>query len=152
MKYSAAFVFAVASAACLAASDTPRPEDFLAAEPSLQSVSETRPMPPDYDILLVKSIFTNKKHRGVAGPGSPRPGGGFVLRGVIRQADRFTAYVEDTSSRRVYSLRPGDAICGGKLTRISLRGAEYEAAGRRAAVTIGDRLDGGTAEATASAH
>ena len=85
-------------------------------------------MPRDYDVLLRRSIFGRGTARVAAErPAGPPPEGRWVLRGVLHQEGRFTAFVEDLSARTLRRLRAGDKLAPGG-SRAWLDGLAYEAA------------------------
>lgn len=117
-----------------ASSSPPRPVVLPAA----------RPMPPEFEVLLRRSIFTPRRPSvpGLPGGAAPAREGGLVLRGVMVQGDRFTALVEDVPGRRVLHFRAGDAVASGRLGHVGLNGVEYKAGDRATQVSIGDALTG----------
>jgi hypothetical protein len=65
-----------------------------------------------------------------------------VLRGVLLQEGRFTAFLEDVSARTLRKLRAGDTVARGRLESVSFDGLAYEADGVSTHVHIGQDLSG----------
>jgi hypothetical protein len=101
-------------------------------------------MPPDYDVLLRRSIFGLKRPAGGGGRGEAAEAR-WVLRGVLLQEGHFTAFLEDVSARTLRKLRAGDPVAGGRLESVSFDGLAYQAAGVLTHVDIGQDLSGNTA-------
>lgn len=108
-----------------------------------QSVTSVPPFPPEFAILLTRSMFT----RGPAKPIGPgQPGGGpeanLGLRGVLVQDGQFTALIEDLASKSAQRLKAGDPLGPGRIATITLDGIGYESGGRTTQVAIGQNLLG----------
>jgi hypothetical protein len=101
-------------------------------------------MPRDFDVLLHRSIFGLKRPatgKGEALAAETR----WVLRGVLLQEGRFTAFLEDVSARTLRKLRAGDRVAGGRLESVSFDGLAYQANGVLTHVAIGHDLSGNAA-------
>lgn len=108
-----------------------------------------RPLPPDYQILLTRSLFSTKPVHGssdvAAAPGDPAAAPDLVLRGVASQEGRLLAFVEDQRYGSLIRLQMGDPIASGHITRIWFSGVEYDTPGAAAQIGIGYTLDGNQA-------
>jgi hypothetical protein len=104
------------------------------------------PMPAEYKRLLNRSIFSRRsqgKPRETDGAGETvRPESQFVLRGVAVHEGNYVAFLENTMENNVIRLRNGDHVAGGKLTHLTLGGAQYDSAAGKAVILIGSALDG----------
>ena len=66
----------------------------------------------------------------------------FVFKGVMQNGDRFTAFLEDVSSKKVIEAAAGDAIAHGRIKNVDLDSIEYEATGKSLRVQVGQNLMG----------
>ena len=65
-----------------------------------------------------------------------------ALRGVVIEEGVLRAYVEDLASGRMLRLNPGDSVARGKISDIDIDAIQYESAGHRQWIAIGDDLTG----------
>lgn len=105
-------------------------------------------LPPEYSILQTRNPFA---HAGGAGPAMPNgagpggPGGPeamFVLRGTVDAGGDFTAFVEDTTAKRIIELAVGAPLGPGRVKKIDSDGIEYEAMGSSRRIEVGQDLGG----------
>lgn len=105
-------------------------------------------LPPEYSVLQTRNPFA---HAGKAGPGGPNaagpggPGGPdalFVLRGIVRAGNEFTAFVEDTTAKRIIELSAGAPLGRGRIKRIDTDAIEYDAMGTSRRIEVGQDLGG----------
>ena len=111
---------------------------------------DARPFPPEYAGLLQRSLF----RQGLAGPlgpdgkpiavGSQPPGPEAMLafRGAGLTDGRFTAFIEDASTRKVQRVAVGETIASGRVVGITLDRLDYETGGRRMTIALGNSLAG----------
>ena len=66
----------------------------------------------------------------------------FVFKGVMQNGDRFTAFLEDVSTKKVIEAAAGDAIAHGRIKNVDLDSIEYEATGKSLRVQVGQNLMG----------
>jgi hypothetical protein len=71
-----------------------------------------------------------------------RPESALVFNGVTIVNGEADALIEDTSSNRVTTVRPGDPIAGGKVSAITFDDLTYEVGHVGKRVAIGENLDG----------
>jgi hypothetical protein len=110
-------------------------------------------------VLQTRSIFVKGNQTVAAdsrsafippsGPLGGKPESSLVFNGVIVVNDEADALVEDLSTHEVVKVRTGDAIAGGKVSGISFDDLAYLAKGRTLHVTIGQNLEGVTADTSA---
>jgi hypothetical protein len=104
-----------------------------------------RPLPPEYQILLTRNIFSARPapaNATVAASGSTSGDRDLVLRGVASQQGKLLAFVEDQRESRILRLRAGDVVARGRVRRISFGGLDYESSGAVRQVGIGYAFDG----------
>lgn len=105
-------------------------------------------LPPDYAILQSHNPFAH----GKPGPGGPKMEGGpgapggpetlFVLKGVVGAEGQFTAFVEDTTAKRVVELTAGSPLGPGRIKSIAVDAIEFESAGASRRIEVGQDLSG----------
>ena len=118
------------------------------APATTQGAPATVRLPPDYAVLQSRNPFAH----GKPGPGGPKGAGGpgapggpetlFVLKGVVGAEGQFTAFVEDTTAKRVLELSAGAALGPGKIKSIDVSAIEYESAGTSRRIEVGQDLSG----------
>ena len=104
----------------------PAPGNARAKGPagSADSTAST-PAPPaeslsGYNVVVAKYLFNQNRSEGAvaqaapAVPLPPKP----LLMGVVVDGGRSRAYLEDPSTKRVFSYQVGDSVAGGKLEEI----------------------------------
>jgi hypothetical protein len=96
-------------------------------------------MPPDYNVMLTRNVFTRGPAR-VAGPLGPE--GNFGFNGVVIDDGIYTAFVEDLGGKRTMRLKPGDPVGQGRVKSVTETALEYEASGKVTKVQIGQNLLG----------
>jgi hypothetical protein len=155
---AAAIVVTAARGALPTTGPTSAPTTQAAAtSPATQPTADatTRPaqapqVPPEFAVLLSRSIFTHGKPGPVvqgpsSGPASPDKG--FVLRGVAVQGPEQTALLEDVAGQKTRQLHVGDELIGGRVVAISFEGIERTLGGRLLHVGVGQTLDGSASPA-----
>jgi hypothetical protein len=100
-------------------------------------------LPVEFEVLQKRNVFAHGPRRGGAGAaGAGGPEATFVLKGVVEAQGRFTAFVEDKSSKRVESLSEGATLASGHITGMTLDGIEYKGAGNARRIAVGQNLNG----------
>ena len=102
--------------------------------PTTQSAQATT-LPEEFAVLLTRSPFGHGHH--AAGVEES-----FVFKGVMQNGDRFTAFLEDVSTKKVIEAAAGDAIAHGRIKNVDLDSIEYEATGKSLRVQVGQNLMG----------
>ena len=102
--------------------------------PATQSAQVTT-LPTEFAVLLTRGPFGHGHH--TAGVEES-----FVFKGVMQNGDRFTAFLEDVSSKKVIEASAGDAIALGRIKNVDLDSIEYEATGKSLRVQVGQNLMG----------
>jgi hypothetical protein len=102
-------------------------------------------LPAEYGLLQTRNPFAHGKH--APGPGEPgvppSPESGFVLKGVMDAEGTYTAFVEETGSKRVLQLSTGQPVARGHVKSVTLDGIEYEAPGIGSKrIAVGQNLNG----------
>jgi len=91
------------------------PADAAASAPTLPAESLS-----GYNVVVAKYLFNQNRSEGApaqaapAVPLPPKP----LLMGVVVDGGRSRAYLEDPSTKRVFSYQIGDSVAGGKLEEI----------------------------------
>jgi hypothetical protein len=127
-----------------------RVESFTpTTQPDDMAIPTPRPMAADYVTLTLRSIFF--KGRFVAADEGYSQGTQaspqarekvLVFDGVSKTDHSFLAYLEDTESGSVRTVKVGDAIAQGKITRITLDTMDYQAPRGVAHLSVGQNLAG----------
>ena len=120
--------------------------------PATQPAPEASPLPSEYSALQTRNPFAHGGKggppgaNGPGGPGGPGAPGGpdtlFVLKGIVGEDGKFTAFVEDTTAKRVLELTDGAPLGRGRIKGIDADGIEYEAPGASKRVEVGQDLSG----------
>jgi len=107
-------------------------------------LARSAPLPDDYHVLLKRNLFTVGSRPQISARYSRAtlPEDQFVLRGILHQSGRYTALIEDLSTRRVSRVVAGDTVARGTLRQVSFDGLEYQADGRPLQISIGQKLSG----------
>lgn len=119
------------------ASSSNRAEAGAAAQPADAAL-----LPPDYAVLQSRNPFGRGHGRGARGAGGPDAG--FVFEGAVESARGFTAFVENVAAKNVMEVVVGDALGRGHVRSINLDGMDYEVAGNRRRIEVGQNLNGET--------
>ncbi len=151
-----------ARAAAVATAEPPaaatRPAAAPPADPPPTVNTRPQPMSAAFSAVRYRSIFV-KGEQALAGddPGRrprdvgpvvpPDPRAVMVFNGVTLAGDRPDAMIEDTSARRVFSVRVGDLVAGGRVLAITFDDIEYQAGGKVLHVAVGQTLEGQPAPA-----
>lgn len=103
------------------------------------------PLPQEYRILLMRSVFLNQPGQRVgrpdAGVGGPRSyEASLTFRGVMREGSQAVAFIDD--GNRTMRLKVGDKIGRGEIRGISLNQLVYQVGDRTIPVDIGMNLTG----------
>lgn len=118
-----------------------------------------QPLPNQFSVLLKQTLFAKNHITDRSGDGRPttRPASKLVLRGVMREGQRFLASIEDTEPRRTNWFTEGQSVrSSGKIEEITLDHIVITRGSSRRLIAIGDTLDAGAllptppAEVTAS--
>ncbi len=75
-----------------------------------------------------------------------------VLRGLVREDDVFTAFIEDSRTGMVKRIRDGEAVGGGILSAAGLDSVSYRLGEKDARIEIGRTLEGEIPETAASSY
>jgi len=101
----------------------------------------------NYSVLAERNIFA--RDRGRREPPQtqgPRPPAQvrttIVLTGVVKRGDVFTAFLEDVVTNETRKVQVGEAVDGGKVTKIEIDHIDYEKGGKTTKVEIGADLTG----------
>jgi hypothetical protein len=138
------------------------------APPVAVAVVPTNPQLADrYKILTTRSLFSKDgvpatiKYVPPAPPVAPatRPApvapppaanplaeSNFVLKGVGIEDDRVTAFFEQTSEKKMVSVRAGGTVSQGQVLAMSLNGVDYQSKDKTAHIVVGQSLDGRAVE------
>ncbi len=115
------------------------------------------PMSKQYSILETRSIFVkghaaDTTHSNIdhgtpppmptTWPSAPRQESSLLFTGVIISSQQTLALVEDTVSGRVMTVKTGDPLGPGKVTKISLDELQYQSATKQMVIKIGQNLEG----------
>jgi hypothetical protein len=60
----------------------------------------------------------------------------------MQSDDRFTAFLQDMSTKQVVQLAAGDAVAHGRIKTVDLDSIEYESTGKSLRVQVGQNLMG----------
>ena len=132
-----------------------------ASRPSLATLAATvvpvdikpLPMAAAFSAARTRSIFVKGEQSLVSESGpsvrppvsaSPpvRPQQTMVFNGVTVVGDRPEAMIEDTAAHKVFNVRVGEALAGGRVLDITFDNLDYQGTGKVVHVGIGDNLDG----------
>jgi len=109
-----------------------------------------------YKVLSERNIFLLERSSGARRPFAERttptysPEHYLLLTGIVRQAQEYVAFLEDTRSRAVERVRTDGRVAQGRIARIELDYIEYEANGQTTKVELGKTLEGGDAARVAT--
>ena len=114
------------------------------AAPASQPTSQ--PAWARYEVVVERNMFS--RDRGAAAPrrtettvrARPVPGRNIVLTGIALQGEEHVAFLEDTLTGTTAETRIGEAVLGGRLTKITLDSIDYEKDGDIVTVEIGQNL------------
>ncbi len=132
----------------------------VASTPSVvASIKPTR-MSSAFDSVTVRSIFLKGEQRiGRSGrDDGPRsfltappydPRANLVFRGFTQNGDRTDAMIEDTGANKIFSVRVGELLAGGRVLAIGFDTLDYQYGGKLTRVALGQTLEG-TAASVAS--
>lgn len=105
-----------------------------------------------YGLVVQRNIFSRTRTApsmrppSVPSSGGPsRPEQAFVLTGIIREevGDGCVAFIEDRRAGTTLKVPLNGTVAQGKIVKVDFSGVEYEAAGQRIKVMIGDSFAGG---------
>jgi hypothetical protein len=128
--------------------EMPTPDGMAA---STQPAADVSALPSEYSALQTRNPFAHGGKGGPAGPNAGGPGGPgapggpdtlFVLKGIVGEDGQFTAFVEDTTAKRVLELSSGAPLGRGRIKGIDADAIEYEAVGTSKRVEVGQDLSG----------
>jgi hypothetical protein len=98
------------------------PESRLAAQVGAPTPAEPRRRAPDeaaFGVIATKNPFNPSRSEAAGAAASPAAGQKVFLYGVVLDAGRSRAYIEDPASKRVFGYAVGDPVAGGRLERIA---------------------------------
>lgn len=104
-----------------------------------------------YQIILQRNIFSRQRSAIRQRQSSdrpravvvPNPESYFLLKGIVQEADKFIAFIEDNRSNSVLRLREGDSVARGIVKNFTLDAIEYQLEDRTINVPLGRDLEGG---------
>lgn len=105
----------------------------------------------DYKVLVERNMFSRtrgvKVERSVRQTrkepeSAPGPENYIILRGIVRQDNRYQAFLEDTRTAEIVKAQAGGTVAGGKLKNITIDHIEFDLKGKIARVEIGKNLKG----------
>ncbi len=120
----------------------------------------TAPGPQDawatYQVILQRNIFSRQRSPARQRQPGDRPTtvvtpnleSYFLLKGIVMEADKFIAFLEDSRSNNVLRLREGDSVARGVVKNFTLDSIEYQREGRTTSVPLGRDLEGGQGAVT----
>ena len=124
---------------------------------SVRSVAAAKVMPKDFALLVSRSVFVHGRmpdiqnsgnSNGAAASVPPRPETALLFNGATNADGELVAFVEDTTAGKVLKLKVGDPVARGKVAGITLDSFDYDSAGRRQRIALGQNLDGEAGTAT----
>lgn len=120
----------------------------------------TSPEPQDawtkYQIIMQRNVFSRQRspiRQRQSGERptaivAPNPESYFLLKGIVQEADKFIAFLEDNRSNNVLRLREGDSVARGIVKDFTLDSIEYQLEDRTINVVLGRDLEGGQGAVT----
>ena len=104
-----------------------------------------------YQVILQRNIFSRQRgpilsRQPGESPGTvvtPNPESYFLLKGIVQEADKFIAFLEDNRGNGVLRLREGDQVARGVVKNFTLDSIEYQFEDRTINVPVGRDLEGG---------
>ena len=120
--------------------------------PAIASTTPT-PMSPAFSAVQYRSIFLKGSQeighvrdpyasRGGDTRPPPSPQSVLVFNGVTLVGDRADAMIEDTSAHKVFSVRAGEMLAGGRVAAITFDNLDYQHNGKVTRVGLGQTLEG----------
>ena len=136
----------------VAASPASRPAVAAAAAPTMMVSTTPLPMSAAFAVVQTRSIFVKgeqslRTDRG-GGYGTPslpqpyHPQASLVFNGVTVVGDRADAMIEDTNAHKVFTVRVGELLAGGRVLAITFDNLDYMYGGKMTRVAIGQTLEG----------
>ena len=135
--------------------DAPRSRPAGVAAPPVMVSTTPTPMSAAFSAVRYRSIFVKGEQslrpegggftRPAYVPTPSRPQASLVFNGVIVVGDRADALIEDTNARKVFTVRVGELLAGGRVLAITFDGLDYMFGGKLTHVVIGQTLEGTTA-------
>ena len=142
----------------LAASGTTNPTTSTAASQAIlsaRSVAVAKVMPKDFALLVSRSVFVHGRMPDIRPPGpgpgptpTQRPEKALLFNGATNADGELVAFVEDITAGKVLKLRVGDPVARGKVAGITLESFDYDSAGKKQRIALGQNLDGEAGTAT----
>lgn len=122
----------------------------LAAAAWCEPRQDAPPSWEKYKVLAERNIFLRDRSprahstRAAAAPVYPvYPDEHYtVLTGIVRQAEVYVAFLEDTRTGVTSRARADGPVAQGRIVRITLNYVEYEKNGRTVKVDVGESLEG----------
>jgi hypothetical protein len=139
-----------------AARGATRPTTSAARRGAATATAASRPaiLPEEFAILNAQNPFARpgaaaSDGRGAGGrAGAAGPNGGpeanILYAGSILEDDKFTAFLEDSNSKKTTKMSVGDSVARGQITAIDLDSLTYEMNGNSLRITVGQNLLGQT--------
>jgi hypothetical protein len=115
---------------------------------STQALSRPTNFADGYRVLLDRNIFSRSRTAPsrTGGPATTapvtQPRGGLVLTGVVREANEYVVFIEDTRVNTTTRYHVGDTVGDGKITAAGLDHIEVTTAGRPVTVELGSMVQG----------
>jgi hypothetical protein len=130
----------------------PRSRLTAAAAPPVIVSTTPLPMSAAFSAVRYRSIFVKGEQslrpdgggytRPAYVPTPSRPQASLVFNGVIVVGDRADAMIEDTNAHRVFTVRVGELLAGGRVLAITFDNLDYQDGGKLTRVAIGQTLEG----------
>ena len=110
-----------------------------------------------YHVIVQRNIFAKDRRRGRGnhrpaeqaaeemGPPAPKAETESVLIGILQKDGLLVAFLENTRTGTVQTLRTGDALGCGHVGAITLNSMEFVSGETSLTVTVGQNLDGSAA-------
>lgn len=122
---------------------------------SVRSVAAAKVMPKDFALLVSRSVFVHGRMPDIRPPGpgpgptpTLRPEKALLFNGATNADGELVAFVEDITAGKVLKLRVGDPVARGKVAGITLESFDYDSAGKKQRIALGQNLDGEAGTAT----
>lgn len=110
-----------------------------------------------YQVVVQRNIFAKDRARGRGdhrpaeqaveemGPPAPKTETDSVLIGLLEKDGQLVAFLENTRTGAVQTLRTGDALGSGKVGTLTLNSMEFVSGETSLTVSVGQKLDGSAA-------
>ena len=119
--------------------------------PEVAVSTATQPMATAFSAVRYRSIFvrgdqsigsTGTRIRDYPTSLPPPPQASLVFNGVTFVGDRADAMIEDTNAHKVFTVRVGELLAGGRVQAITFDNLDYLNGGKLVRVALGQTLEG----------